>query len=63
MARGISEPVARRLVVHGFLNEIVQQIDEESIREELEQQLEEELHRSTNALLGARVEQTEGTAA
>lgn len=63
MARGISEPIARRLVVHGFLNEIVQQIDEESIREELEHKLEEELHRSTNALLSARVGENEGTVA
>lgn len=53
MARGISEPVARRLVVHGFLNEILQQIDDESVREELEGRVEEELHRSTSALLGA----------
>ena len=49
--------------MHGFLNEIVQQIDEESIREKLEHKLEEELHRSTSALLGARADQNEGTAA
>jgi len=53
MARGISEAQARRLVVHGFLNEIVQQIDSEEIASQLQEMLERELERSGNALLGA----------
>lgn len=54
MARGIDEPTARRLVVHGFLNEIVQQIEDETVRGELEELLEAELNRSTSALLEVR---------
>ena len=43
MARGIDELSARRLVVHGFLNEIVQQLDDEELVERVENRLEEEL--------------------
>ena len=45
-ARGITELEARRLVVRGFLNEIIQQIDNESIRERLSNSIEAELARS-----------------
>ncbi len=45
-ARGINELEARRLVVKGFLNEIVQQIGIESIEERLSKSIEEELKRS-----------------
>ena len=45
-ARGITELEARRLVVRGFLNEIIQQIDNESIRERLTDSIEAELARS-----------------
>ncbi|MDO5053114.1 MAG: Fe-S cluster assembly protein SufD [Pseudoclavibacter sp.] len=53
MARGISEGEARRLVVHGFLNEIVQEIPEPALREHLQERLGEELERSTSRLLQA----------
>ena len=45
-ARGINELEARRLVVKGFLNEVVQQIGIESIEERLNKSIEEELKRS-----------------
>jgi Fe-S cluster assembly protein SufD len=45
-ARGITEIEARRLVVRGFLNEIIQQIDNEQIRERLTNSIEAELERS-----------------
>ncbi|MCX8529191.1 MAG: SufD family Fe-S cluster assembly protein, partial [Rhodoluna sp.] len=45
-ARGINELEARRLVVKGFLNEIVQQIGIDSIEERLNKSIEEELKRS-----------------
>ena len=47
-ARGINELEARRLVVKGFLNEIVQQIGIESIEECLNKSIEEELKRSVS---------------
>ena len=47
-ARGISEIEARRLVVRGFLNEIVQQIGVEDLQEELTNAIEVELERSSN---------------
>ena len=47
-ARGINELDARRLVVRGFLNEIVQQIQIESIEKRLNDAIEEELTRSNN---------------
>lgn len=43
MARGIPESVARRLVVRGFLNEIIQQIKVPSIEERLTEAVEHEL--------------------
>lgn len=43
MARGIDEKTARRLVVRGFLNEIVQQIGDEQLEERLTDTIEEEL--------------------
>ena len=45
-ARGITEIEARRLVVRGFLNEIIQQIDNAEIRERLSNSIEAELARS-----------------
>lgn len=45
-ARGITELEARRLVVRGFLNEIIQQIDNAAIRERLTNSIEAELARS-----------------
>jgi Fe-S cluster assembly protein SufD len=45
-ARGIPELEARRLVVRGFLNEIIQQIDDESLRERLTNSIEAELEKS-----------------
>lgn len=50
MARGIDELAARRLVVQGFLNEIVQQIENDEIVAELTERLEEELERSDAAI-------------
>lgn len=47
-ARGINELDARRLVVRGFLNEIIQQIGIESIEQRLNEAIEEELTRSNN---------------
>ncbi|WP_404285456.1 Fe-S cluster assembly protein SufD [Glutamicibacter arilaitensis] len=43
MSRGIDEKTARRLVVRGFLNEIVQQIGDEQLQERLTDTIEEEL--------------------
>ena len=42
-ARGISEPVARRLVVIGFLAEIVQKIDDEALETYLTERIIAEL--------------------
>ena len=47
-ARGITEAAARRLVVFGFLNDIVQQIGVVGIQERLTLAIEEELNRSVN---------------
>jgi len=47
-ARGISEPEARRLVVYGFLNEIIQQIGVPEIESRLTESIEAELARSVN---------------
>ena len=43
MARGIPEEVARRLVVRGFLNEIIQQIKVPALEERLTEAVEREL--------------------
>lgn len=48
MARGIDEKTARRLVVRGFLNEIVQQIGDEALQERLTETIEEELAATSN---------------
>jgi Fe-S cluster assembly protein SufD len=48
MARGIPEDVARRLVVRGFLNEIIQQIKVPSIEERLTEAVENELALTDN---------------
>ncbi|CAM3045375.1 FeS cluster assembly protein SufD [Arthrobacter ulcerisalmonis] len=48
MARGIPENVARRLVVRGFLNEIIQQIKVPSIEERLTDAVERELALTEN---------------
>lgn len=47
-ARGINELEARRLVVRGFLNEVVQQIGVEDIEARLNNTIEAELARSIN---------------
>jgi Fe-S cluster assembly protein SufD len=47
-ARGINESEARRLVVRGFLNEIIQQIGVEEIETRLTAAIEAELERSAN---------------
>lgn len=47
-ARGIAELDARRLVVRGFLNEVIQQIGIDSIEERLNQSIEAELVRGIN---------------
>lgn len=46
MSRGIDEKTARRLVVRGFFNEVIQKIDIEQIEEVLTEHIEEELSRS-----------------
>lgn len=46
MARGISERDARRLVVRGYLNEIIQKIKVPALEEELTEALERELEAS-----------------
>ncbi|UVJ37689.1 Fe-S cluster assembly protein SufD [Arthrobacter sp. CJ23] len=48
MARGIPEDVARRLVVRGFLNEIIQQIKVPALEERLTAAVERELAASDN---------------
>jgi len=47
-ARGIDELDARRLVVRGFLNEVIQQIGIESLEERLNNSIEAELVRGIN---------------
>jgi Fe-S cluster assembly protein SufD len=47
-ARGISESDARRLVVRGFLNEVIQQIGIAEIEERLNDAIEKELTRSAS---------------
>ena len=47
-ARGISETEARRLVVRGFLNEIIQQINNDEIEARLNLAIENELARSNS---------------
>lgn len=51
MARGIDEATARRLVVHGFLNEIVQSISVPELQERLRTTLERELDSSIESLM------------
>ncbi|MDQ1056043.1 Fe-S cluster assembly protein SufD [Arthrobacter sp. SORGH_AS 212] len=48
MARGIPEDVARRLVVRGFLNEIIQQIKVPALEERLTEAVERELSATEN---------------
>lgn len=48
MARGIPEDVARRLVVRGFLNEIIQQIKVPALEERLTEAVERELALTDN---------------
>ena len=47
-ARGITENEARRLVVRGFLNEVIQQIGISSIEDRLNESIEQELARSAS---------------
>lgn len=53
MARGIDELTARRLVVRGFLNEIVQEIGNEEIAAELTERLEQELAEADHAIVAS----------
>ncbi|MGC3021138.1 MULTISPECIES: Fe-S cluster assembly protein SufD [unclassified Brevibacterium] len=46
MSRGIPEEVARRLVVRGFFNEVIQKIQVPEIEDVLNERIEEELSRS-----------------
>ena len=46
MSRGIPEDQARRLVVRGFLFEIIQQVGVEALEEQLRASLEDELART-----------------
>ena len=55
MARGIDEPTARRLVVHGFLNEIVQSVSVPELQERLRESLERELEQSIESLMAQEV--------
>ena len=48
MARGIPEDVARRLVVRGFLNEIIHQIKVPALEERLTEEVERELAANEN---------------
>ena len=48
MARGIPEDVARRLVVRGFLNEVIQQIKVPALEERLTEAVERELAATDN---------------
>ena len=48
MSRGIPEDQARRLVVRGFLFEIIQQVGVEALEEQLRASLEAELARTEN---------------
>lgn len=48
MARGIDEKTARRLVVRGFLHEIVQKIGVEAIEDQLSEAIEAELAQTDN---------------
>ena len=48
-ARGISEDEARRLVVRGFLTEIVQKIGSPELQERLQQKIEDELSATPSA--------------
>lgn len=48
MARGIPEDVARRLVVRGFLNEIIQKIGVQGIEDHLTEAVERELEAGDN---------------
>ena len=50
MARGLDERQARRLVVHGFLNEIVQKLGDEQLLERVTATLEQELERADDAI-------------
>lgn len=43
MSRGIPEPAARRLIVHGFFTEVINRIPIESVRQELEATVAAEL--------------------
>lgn len=45
MARGIPEPEARRLIIHGFFSEVISRIPVESLREELEARVSYELEK------------------
>jgi Fe-S cluster assembly protein SufD len=44
MSKGISEKMAKRLIVVGFFNEVLVNIDDESQREDLKQRIEEKLN-------------------
>ncbi|MDR0481844.1 MAG: Fe-S cluster assembly protein SufD [Cellulomonadaceae bacterium] len=50
MSRGITEPEARRLVVHGFFAELLSDIDIPEVKERLLASIEEELEHSMTAM-------------
>lgn len=52
MSRGISELDARRMVAHGFLGEIVQEIGNAELEQRLDAIIEQELAQSTGRLMG-----------
>jgi Fe-S cluster assembly protein SufD len=61
-ARGITEEEARRLVVRGFLTEIVQQIGDAPLQERLQDAIEAELLGAQAAHAASSAEQAEGGA-
>ncbi|RRJ87223.1 Fe-S cluster assembly protein SufD [Gulosibacter macacae] len=59
MARGIDELAARRLVVHGFLNEIVQRLGDAELIERVEATLERELAIADEAIAAIAAREAE----
>ena len=52
-SRGIPEAEARRLVVHGFFNDIIRRIGVEDVEQRLQEQVEKELEAAAKALEAA----------
>jgi len=51
-SRGVSEDEARRLVVHGFFNDLIRKIDVPELRQRLESVVEAELARNLLSEVG-----------